>query len=106
MSASLAENIFKNIPLNSKDEIIDILAESGTVRIEKIVSTGQVSPSGFFYDQDENEFVILLKGRAVLSYEDGKKIEFSEGDFVDIPAHLRHRVDFTSNPAVWLAVFY
>lgn len=106
MSASIAKNIFKDIPSSSKDEIIDILTESDSVRVERIVSTGQISPSGFFYDQDESEFVILLKGRAVLSYEDGKKIELNEGDFVDIPAHLKHRVDFTSNPAVWLAVFY
>jgi len=99
-------NIYANIPASARDEITEILANSGSVRIERIVSFGQTSPVGFFYDQEENEFVIVLKGKAVISYEDGTKVELNEGDFLSIPKHLKHRVDFTSNPTVWLAVFF
>ena len=99
-------NIYANIPASAKDEITEILAQSKSVRIERIISTGQASAQGFFYDQEENEFVIVLKGKAVIGYEDGTTTELSEGDFLNIPAHLKHRVDFTSNPTVWLAVFF
>lgn len=109
-------NIYANIPESARDEITEILAQSKSVRIERIISTasaesfggqvGQTSPEGFFYDQEENEFVIVLKGKAVISFEDGTKVELNEGDFLNIKKHLKHRVDFTSNPTVWLAVFF
>lgn len=104
MSVTLS-NIYEDIPSSAKEELVEILVQNDSVRIEKIVSTGQVSPEGFFYDQDESEFVILLKGKAIIGYEDGTATELNEGDFLNIPKHLKHRVDFTSNPAVWLAVF-
>ncbi|HQM85522.1 MAG TPA: cupin domain-containing protein [bacterium] len=106
MTTISKSNIYANIPASAKDEITEILAQSKSVRIERIISTGQASAQGFFYDQEENEFVIVLKGKAVIGYEDGTTTELSEGDFLNIPAHLKHRVDFTSNPTVWLAVFF
>ena len=106
MTTIKKSNIYANIPASAKDEITEILAQSKSVRIERIISTGQASAQGFFYDQEENEFVIVLKGKAVIGYEDGTTTELSEGDFLNIPAHLKHRVDFTSNPTVWLAVFF
>ncbi len=106
METITKSNIYANIPASARDEITEILAQSKSVRIERIISTGQTSPEGFFYDQEENEFVIVLKGKAVISFEDGTSTELSEGDFFNIPAHLKHRVDFTSNPTVWLAVFF
>lgn len=100
------KNIFKNIPASMHSEITEILALKGSVRFERIVSTGQVSPEGFFYDQDEDEFVIVVKGKSVMSFSNGSKITLNEGDYFNIPKGLKHRVDFTENPTVWLAVFY
>jgi cupin 2 domain-containing protein len=77
------------------------------VRIERIVSTGQESPPGFWYDQPDDEFVVLLAGAARLRFEDGDvTLDMKAGDWVEIPAHVRHRVESTQAdpPTVWLAV--
>jgi len=104
------ENIFSfsDIPVDSKDEIFETLISAGNVRIERIISCGQKSPENFWYDQNENEWVILLKGYASLEFEKSGTIELHEGDHINIPAHQKHRVAKTSaNPeCVWLAVYY
>lgn len=92
----------------SDDEFIEVLmsGESGGTRIERIISHGHVSPPGFWYDQNEWEFVAVLQGNAELGFEAGN-VEMSPGDWVMIPAHVRHKVIMTSEspPCVWLAVF-
>ncbi|KAA5602382.1 cupin domain-containing protein [Blastochloris sulfoviridis] len=100
-------NLFAALPAAGPDEVIETLVARGGVRIERIVSTGQASPPGFWYDQDEDEFVVLLAGAATLRFEDGRELALRPGDFVDIPAHCRHRVDATQAepPTIWLAVF-
>ena len=77
------------------------------MRIERIVSQGHSSPHGFWYDQDQNEWVVLLKGAARLEFED-EKVELRHRDFINIPAHRKHRVDWTTpdEPTVWLGVRY
>ena len=77
------------------------------LRIERIVSEGHVSPEGFWYDQDEPEWVALLQGTAELEFEDGRRYPMGAGDWLAIPAHERHRVAHTSSdpPCIWLAVF-
>jgi cupin 2 domain-containing protein len=88
-------------------ELIDVLVERDGVRIERIVSTGQASPAGFWYDQAEDEFVVLLAGSAVLRFEqEGRLVCMAPGDWVEIPARVRHRVESTAAgaPTVWLAV--
>ena len=72
------------------------------------MSTGQVSPPDFWYDQAENEWVLVLRGHAKLEFEDAREIELLPGDHVLIPAHEKHRVVWTcpDEPTVWLAVFY
>ena len=83
-----------------------LLARQG-VRIERIVSTGQSSPPDFWYDQPDDEFVVLLTGSARLRFEvDDLVLDLAPGDWVEIPAHVRHRVDSTraEPPTVWLAV--
>lgn len=95
-------------------EQVDILVEHsplehGSLRIERIVSTGQASPPGFWYDQEEHEWVLLLAGRAGLRFEDeDEERELVPGDPVLIPAHARHRVEWTADdePTIWLAIFY
>ncbi len=101
-------NLFANLPQKLPKELIDVLVENPQVRIERIVSTGQCSPEGFWYDQDEHEWVIVLTGESILVFEDGNTIEMKPGDHVMIPAHRRHRVQWTTphEPTLWLAVFY
>lgn len=100
-------NLFNIEKISNSEELTTILAESKTVRIERIISSGQTSHEDFWYDQDENEFVALLQGEAVILYDDGST-KLKAGDTVVIPAHKKHRVDFTSveQPCVWICVFY
>jgi len=102
-------NILKNIPENLPKELVNTLAEGKNFRLERIVSKGYSSPKGFWYDQDENEFVLLLKGEAeVLFEDDAKPVRLAEGDYINIPAHKKHRVEWTEPEieTVWLALFY
>ncbi len=100
-------NIFNDIPKQLTEELIDILVNSNGVRIEKIVSRGHKSKPNFWYDQPENEWVIILKGSAKLRFKlNSKIIHLMEGDFVNITAHEKHRVEWTSEEVIWLAVFY
>jgi len=101
-------NLFTNLPVNLTDEDILPLLSSENLRIERIVSTGQSSPPGFWYDQEEHEWVLVLRGHGVVEYEDGTQIPLTQGDHLHIPPHLKHRVSQTSReePTVWLAVFW
>ena len=101
-------NLFKLPQLPLEDEQFDTLMEKGGVMIERIISTGQVSPPGFWFDQDRDEWVILMQGSAELEFEDGKKVQLEKGDFVLCPKDLKHRVTYTSaEPAcIWLAVHF
>lgn len=93
-------------PLPSDEMFTDLISADG-VRIERIVSNGQTTPAGEWYEQDRDEWVALIQGAAVLEYENGEKMRLSAGDHLLIPAHRRHRVDFTSEnpPCIWIAVF-
>lgn len=101
-------NLFADLPTALPDELVEVLAENQHVRIERIVSTGHASPEGFWYDQDEAEWVVVLKGQAKLHFEDGECLQMRPGDHILIPAHRKHRVEWTTpdEPTVWLAVFY
>ena len=87
------------------EEFLPLIA-NGAIRVERIVSAGQASPAGFWYDQDEDEFVALLAGSARLAIEGQDDLLLGPGDWVNLPAHCRHRVEWTSAepPTVWLAV--
>ncbi|WP_373072237.1 cupin domain-containing protein [Sulfurimonas sp.] len=98
-------SFLQDIPNSSKEEIFETIAKNESVRIERIISYGQVSPKDFWYDQDEDEFVIILDGNAEIEYDDGTKYKLSKGDSLYIDAHQKHKVVYTSNPAVWLAIF-
>jgi cupin 2 domain-containing protein len=102
-------NLFANLPESLPEEMVDVLVESKHVRIEPIVSTGQSSQLNFWYDQGEDEWVVVLKGHAKLRFEgDAAPLEMHPGDHVLIPAHRKHRVEWTTphEPTVWLALFY
>lgn len=100
-------NLLANLPKNLPEELTTVLQQGHGVRIERIVSTGHKSPEGFWYDQPENEWVMVLTGAARLQFED-RVVEMKAGDSISIPAHQKHRVLWTTpdEPTVWLAVFY
>jgi cupin 2 domain-containing protein len=101
-------NIFENIEKSLTEEACTELASSEYVKIERIVSTGHQSPEGFWYDQADHEWVLVLSGSGVVEYKDGREIKLNQGDYLNIPAHHKHRVKETSKqePTVWLAVHY
>jgi cupin 2 domain-containing protein len=103
----VTDNVFENLPESIPTELIEVIAANRHVRIERIVSHGQSSPDGFWYDQEEHEWVIVLKGAARLQFEDAT-VDMKPGDFVNIPAHKKHRVEWTTpdEPTIWLAVFF
>lgn len=102
------KNLFEGIPSEFPEEVIETIAEGGSLRIERIISKGHSSPEGFWYDQDQLEWVVLLKGAARLRFEDDRVVEMKAGDYINIPAHEKHRVDWTlpKEETIWLGVFY
>lgn len=103
------DNLFADIPTALAEELVEILAENQRVRIERIVSMGHSSPEAFWYDQENAEWVVVLKGEAKLVFDgDEEPITMRPGDHVLISAHRKHRVEWTTpdEPTVWLAVFY
>jgi cupin 2 domain-containing protein len=103
-------NIFAALPVEkTKEELVTGLLTESNLLIERIVSTGQASPPDFWYDQDSNEWVILLSGGARLLFEDEQQARsLAPGDYIHIPAHRRHRVVWTDpeQATVWLAVHF
>jgi cupin 2 domain-containing protein len=104
-----AGNLFAAVPERLTDEqVLELLATPG-LRIERIVSAGHSSPPGFWYDQEWDEWVILLAGAAAVAFAgEAEPRQLEPGSYVHIPAHMRHRVEWTSSapPAVWLAVHW
>ncbi len=103
----MLQNIFKDIPCELPDELVTTLISSDSVCIERIVSHGHSSEQGFWYQQEQNEFVILLSGSAELEFENGI-VAMLPGDYINIPAQQRHRVVATKKDekSVWLCIFY
>lgn len=101
-------NIFKNIPATLQEELFETLHSSNNIKIEKIVSQGHTSPQSGWYDQEQNEWVILLEGEAVLCFENKEDVTLTKGDYINIPAHTKHKVTYTSSEpkSIWLAIFY
>jgi len=104
----VVKNIFAAIPEHLDAEIFERLAESDNVKIERIISKGHTSPASGWYDQQQNEWVVLLKGEAVLTFPETPSITLKPGDYLTIPAHTKHRVDWTdpNRETVWLSVHY
>ena len=102
-------NLLADLPQHLPNELVTTLLDATNICIERIVSHGYASPEGFWYDQDQHEWVVVLKGQARLRFEDDEQsVEMKPGDFVNIPAHKKHRVEWTTpdEPTIWLAVFY
>lgn len=104
------KNLFEDIKIDkNSEEFIDILNKTN-IRIQRIVSNGQASKEGFWYEQEENEFVTILEGEAILEFanKDKEDIILKKGDFYNIEVKEKHRVKYTSieETTIWLAIFY
>ncbi len=99
-----AKNIFAAVPQISRDEHFLNLFESPAVRIERIVSRSHSSPTDFWYDQRQTEWVLLVRGQATLEFANGELVGLKEGDYLAIPPHVKHRVRETAAETIWLAV--
>lgn len=101
-------NINDPIPIDLSAEAHDTIIRAPGVRIERIVSKGHASPESGWYDQKENEWVMVLQGSGTLTFEDGSTAHLSAGDHIKIPAHCKHRVSWTDPDqlTIWLAVYY
>jgi cupin 2 domain-containing protein len=102
-------SLFKDIPAELPEELIESLCSTEYVKIERIVSKGHASPEGFWYDQDWNEFVLVVQGSAGLQIEGQDEIvALNAGDYLNIGSHVRHRVEWTDSSCetIWLAVYY
>jgi cupin 2 domain-containing protein len=99
--------LLTHIPSNLPAELTELLLQSPNLRIERIISQGHTSPEGFWYDQDTDEWVLLVQGAARLRFEEGV-VEMRVGDYLHIPAHRRHRVEWTDpvQKTVWVAVHF
>jgi cupin 2 domain-containing protein len=100
-------NLFADAPIALAEEAVTVLSRFPGARIERIVSTGQASPAGFWYDQSWTEWVVVLSGAAGLLFEgESAPRVLGPGDYVEIPPHFRHRVEWTHSepPTIWLAV--
>jgi cupin 2 domain-containing protein len=102
-------NILSRIPANLPDEFFEDIVAAGTVKIERIISEGHSSPPGFWYDQERSEWVVLLRGNAGILFEGSDEtLVLKPGDWINIPAHKKHRVEWTDpdEKTIWLAVHY
>lgn len=100
------KNIFGNVPKGLGEEFFENIISTKNMKVERIISQGHTTPIGEWYDQDKNEFVLVLKGSAELLFEKGQVIKMGEGDYIIIPAHVKHRVEKTDEETVWLTIFY
>jgi cupin 2 domain-containing protein len=96
-------------PLSLPQELVEVILGTDAFRLERIISTGQATPAGEWYDQEESEWVLLLTGEAGLVFENAPQVIIMKpGDYLQIPAHRRHRVEWTApgQPTIWLALHY
>jgi len=103
------DNLFADIPEKLPEELEQLLASGGKFELRRIVSRGHSSPADFWYDQAEAEWVIVIKGDAVIEFDDGNvPAILTPGDHLYIPPHCRHRVSQTSSESdtIWLALYF
>ncbi|MFK5936829.1 MAG: cupin domain-containing protein, partial [Sulfurimonas sp.] len=98
-------NIFKQIPKDLRNELFEDIIATDNVKIERIISYGHTSPKTGWYEAEESEWVIVLKGAAILSFEDSKDVKLNAGDYINITAFVKHKVSWTLPNAetIWLA---
>jgi len=98
------KQIFANLSPEAVEESFLTLFENNRLKVERIVSHAHSSPPGFWYDQDDDEWVLVLRGSATLEFCGGELLELNCGDYLTIPSHVKHRVARTSAETIWLAI--
>ncbi len=98
------KNLFAPIRKGLGEEEFLTLWENTSAKIERIVSHAHSSPPGFWYDQKEDEWVLVVRGRAILEFENHETVELKAGDYLTIPRHMKHRVVRTGEETIWLVV--
>jgi len=104
-----SRSLFENIPGELPEELFETISSTENIKIERIVSRGHASPDGFWYDQEKNEFVLVVKGSAGLRFEnEDDVVVLKAGDYLVIDAHVKHRVEWTDSAreTIWLAIHY
>ncbi len=107
MSETKLKNIFKGISGNIHNEVFETILQNDKIKLERIISKGHITPVGKWYDQDFDEWLILLSGKAILSFMDqAENITLIPGDYMLIEAHKKHRVEYTSydEETIWLTL--
>ena len=101
-------NIFNNIPKTLQEELFENILSKDSIQIQRIISKGHVTPKDEWYNQENNEWVIVLQGEAILSFENSDDVKLKSGDYINIKAHTKHKVSWTipNEETIWLAVFY
>jgi len=104
----MTKNIFSDIPKLLSEEQFDTLLRSKSIKIERIISKGHASPKIGWYKQQQNEWVVVLKGSAIITIKDAEQITLEEGDYYHLPAYIEHKVSWTKPniETIWLAVHY
>ena len=97
------QNLFASLSKTEHEEILTLF-ENSSAKIERIISHSHLSPPGFWYDQEWDEWVIVMRGSATLEFEGDERVELQQGDYLTIPRHVKHRVARTSEETIWLAV--
>ena len=102
------KNIFDSIPGNLTEEVFESIIKSSNINIERIISNGQTSPETGWYDQDDAEWILILRGEAIIIFENEDQLKLIEGSYLNIPAHTKHQVSWTSGQTetIWLAIHY
>jgi cupin 2 domain-containing protein len=105
---ALVDNLFAHVPTHLPDELVEVLVQTDRLRLERIVSLGHATPAGQWLDQRRDEWVVLVRGNARVTFEGEAPIEMRSGDHLMIRAGRRHRVEWTdpSDVTVWLALYY
>ena len=105
----MTSNIYTEIPEELPNELLEQIIHKGSFKLERIISKGHSTPDGQWYDQDNDEWVILLKGSAGMTVEgEAGPVVLRPGDYIHLPAHIKHRVEWTDpeSETVWLALHY
>ena len=97
-------NLFTPNVQDTNKEVFDTLLQTSQIQIEKITSHGQTSEK--WYEQDRDEWVVLIEGEGKLLFEDGSEVRLKKGEHIHIPCMKRHKVTYTSSPAIWLAIYF
>lgn len=99
-------NLLSQLPSNEGKEVFETIFQNSALKIERIISFAQTTPEGEWYDQDEDEFVLLVEGSATIFFEDNSEVILKKNDYIHIEAHKKHRVTSTSLDALWLCIFF